>query len=164
MTRIHLVLGDQLSPSLSSLCDAAPDGSIVLMAEVMTEARYVRHHKKKIAFLFSAMRHFAEELRGRGFAVRYVTLDDPDNSQSLIGEVERALAATGAAGVVVTEPGEWRLLEEMRGWQERLGLPVEIRDDTRSSSPAPVSTAGPSGGGSSAWSISTATCAAISAC
>ncbi|MFN7009645.1 MAG: cryptochrome/photolyase family protein [Allorhizobium sp.] len=131
MTRIHLVLGDQLSPSLSSLCDAAPDGSIVLMAEVMTEARYVRHHKKKIAFLFSAMRHFAEELRGRGFAVRYVTLDDPDNSQSLFGEVERALAATGATGVVVTEPGEWRLIEEMRGWQERLGLPVEIRDDTR---------------------------------
>ncbi|NML76905.1 cryptochrome/photolyase family protein [Rhizobium sp. S-51] len=131
MTTLHLVLGDQLSPSLSSLADAAPDGSVVLMAEVMAEARYVRHHKKKIAFLFSAMRHFAEELRTRGLSVRYAKLDDPDNSQSLFGEVERALAASHASRIIVTEPGEWRLLEEMRGWQARLGVPVEILDDTR---------------------------------
>ncbi|MBA3040341.1 MAG: cryptochrome/photolyase family protein [Alphaproteobacteria bacterium] len=131
MTLLHLVLGDQLSHSLSALRDASPQGSIVLMAEVMAEASYVRHHQKKIAFLFSAMRHFAEELRARGLAVRYVRLDDPDNSQSLLGEVERALAETGAEGLVVTEPGEYRLMEEMRGWQERLGVPVEIREDDR---------------------------------
>lgn len=131
MTLLHLVLGDQLSHSLAALRDASPQGSTVLIAEVMTEASYVRHHQKKIAFLFSAMRHFAEELRGRGFAVRYVRLDDPGNSQSLAGEVERALAETGAAGLVVTEPGEHRLMEEMRGWQERLGVPVEIREDDR---------------------------------
>ena len=35
----------------------------VLMAELHDEATYVRHHKKKIAFLFAAMRHFAAELR-----------------------------------------------------------------------------------------------------
>ncbi|PPJ47263.1 cryptochrome/photolyase family protein [Rhizobium sp. KAs_5_22] len=131
MTLLHLVLGDQLSHSLSALGDATPHGSLVLMAEVMAEASYVRHHQKKIAFLFSAMRHFAEELRGRGFAVRYVTLDDPDNRQSLMGEVERALAETGAEGLVVTEPGEYRLMDEMRGWQAKLGVPVEIREDDR---------------------------------
>jgi deoxyribodipyrimidine photolyase-related protein len=130
MTLLHLVLGDQLSHSISSLRDAEPQ-DVVLMAEVMAEATYVGHHQKKIAFLFSAMRHFAEELRGRGFVVRYVTLDAPGNSQSLRGEVERALAETGATGVVVTEAGEYRLLEEMRGWQAHLGVPVEIRDDDR---------------------------------
>lgn len=65
MALLHLVLGDQLSHSVSALRDAAPQGSIVLMAEVMAEASCVRHHRKKIAFLFSAMRHFAEELRSR---------------------------------------------------------------------------------------------------
>ena len=45
------------------------------MVEVQEEATYVRHHKKKIAFLFSAMRHFADELRGLGWKVDYVTLD-----------------------------------------------------------------------------------------
>ena len=56
-----VVLGDQLSPDLSSLaaCDRALD--LVVMCEVAEEATYVRHHKKKIILLFSAMRHFADE-------------------------------------------------------------------------------------------------------
>ena len=74
---LRLVLGDQLSPDLSSLKEAQP-GDLVLMAEVAEEATYVRHHKKKIAFLFAAMRHFAEELRAAGLNVRYVRLDDPE--------------------------------------------------------------------------------------
>ncbi len=130
-SRIHLVLGDQLSHSLSALADADPETSLVLMAEVMSEATYVKHHKKKIAFLFSAMRHFAEELREKGLAVRYVTLDDPQNTRSLKGELARTLADTGAASVVVTECGEWRLADEMRGWEASLGVPVEIREDDR---------------------------------
>ncbi|MFN3507635.1 MAG: cryptochrome/photolyase family protein [Allorhizobium sp.] len=129
--RIHLVLGDQLSHSLSALADADPQDSLVLMAEVMSEATYVKHHKKKIAFLFSAMRHFAEELREKGLTVRYVTLDDPENIQSLKGELARAIAESGASAVVATECGEWRLAEEMRGWENHLGVPVEIREDDR---------------------------------
>lgn len=130
-SRIHLVLGDQLSHSLSALADADPETSLVLMAEVMSEATYVKHHKKKIAFLFSAMRHFAEELREKGLAVRYVTLTDPENRQSLKDELARALADTDATSVVVTECGEWRLADEMRGWEASLGVPVEIREDDR---------------------------------
>ncbi|MDR7030198.1 cryptochrome/photolyase family protein [Rhizobium rosettiformans] len=129
--RIHLVLGDQLSHSLSALADADPQDSLVLMAEVMSEASYVKHHKKKIAFLFSAMRHFAEELREKGVQVRYVTLDDPENTQSLRGELARAIAESGASSIVATECGEWRLAEEMRGWETHLGVPVEIREDHR---------------------------------
>jgi flagellar biosynthesis anti-sigma factor FlgM len=56
---------------------------------------WLHPHKKKIAFLFSAMRHFAEELREKGFQVRYVTLDDPENTQNLKGELARALAEEG---------------------------------------------------------------------
>jgi deoxyribodipyrimidine photolyase-related protein len=130
-SRIHLVLGDQLSHSLSALADADPGSSLVLMAEVMSEATYVKHHKKKIAFLFSAMRHFAEELREKGLQVLYVALTDPENTQSLQGELARALSDSGASDVVVTECGEWRLAEEMRGWGTVLGVPVEIREDDR---------------------------------
>ncbi|MFN7091978.1 MAG: cryptochrome/photolyase family protein [Allorhizobium sp.] len=130
-SRIHLVLGDQLSHSLSALADVEPENSLVLMAEVMSEATYVKHHKKKIAFLFSAMRHFAEDLREKGLTVRYVTLDDPENTQSLKGELVRALAEIGATSVVVTECGEWRLADEMWGWEAALGVPVEIREDDR---------------------------------
>ncbi len=65
MRRLVLVLGDQLSHALSAL-RAAGDDDVVVMAEVRDEASYVPHHPKKIALIYSAMRHFAEELRARG--------------------------------------------------------------------------------------------------
>ena len=85
------VLGDQLSPELASLARADPADTIVLMMEVWEEATYVRHHKQKIALIFSAMRHFAAELREAGWQVDYVMLDDPDNASSFTGEVARAI-------------------------------------------------------------------------
>lgn len=126
-----LVLGDQLSPDLSSLKRADPARDRVLMVEVMDEATYVRHHKKKIAFLFAAMRHFADELRGAGWTVEYVTLDADDNSGSFRGEVARAVARLSPERVLVTEPGEWRVLQDMKGWSDALGLPVDLVTDTR---------------------------------
>lgn len=128
---LRLILGDQLSHSVSSLANADRDQDTILIAEVMAEASYVPHHKKKIAFLFSAMRHFAEELRGRGWIVRYVRLDDPANTASFAGEVSRAVADLTPDRLVVTEPGEYRVLEMMRDWQETLGIPVEICQDSR---------------------------------
>ena len=121
-----LILGDQLSPSMSSLKQGDKAGDVVLMAEVMAEASYVPHHKKKIAFVFSAMRHFAQELRSAGWTVDYVKLDDPANTGSLTGEVARAKQRHRLDHVVATEPGEWRLLEAMRGWPN-----ITLRDDDR---------------------------------
>ena len=121
--RLILVLGDQLSLNLSALQASDPARDVVLMAEVMAEASYVRHHQKKLVFVFSAMRHFAVELRQAGWQVDYVRLDDPGNSETLEGEVQRALARHGMHRTLVTEPGEWRLLEALRGWAETELLP-----------------------------------------
>lgn len=131
MKTIRLVLGDQLSHSISSLADIDAEQDIVLMVEVMEEATYVPHHKKKIAFLFSAMRHFAAELTAKGLTVRYVKLDDPQNTMSFTTELERAVKDSGAKRVVVTFPGEYPVLDMVKSWSELLGLPVEVRDDTR---------------------------------
>lgn len=130
MARLRLVLGDQLSRSLSSLSDLE-QGDVVLMAELADEATYVRHHQRKIAFLFSAMRHFAAELRADGVGVDYVALDDEGNTGTFGGEVERALARHGLQGVVVTEAGEWRVQRMLEGWQDAFGVPVDIRLDDR---------------------------------
>ena len=79
MTRLILVLGDQLTPTLSALRAAGPE-DVVVMAEVMAEAAYVPHHRRKIAFLFAAMRRFADELREEGRRVAYTRLDDPESA------------------------------------------------------------------------------------
>ncbi|TXN02644.1 cryptochrome/photolyase family protein [Methylobacterium sp. WL103] len=127
---LRFVLGDQLNRRVSSLVDL-DDGDVVLIVEVMAEATYVRHHKQKIAFLFSAMRHFAVELEAEGIAVDYVRLDDPGNTGSFTGELERAAARHAPTRVVVTEPGEWRVWAMMQDWRDDLAVPVEIRDDNR---------------------------------
>ena len=84
MKTLRLVLGDQLSRDLPSLTDLDPDTDLVLMAEVMSEVTYVKHHKRKIAYLFSAMRHFAEALGKDGIAVRYRRLDDAERRAKFI--------------------------------------------------------------------------------
>ena len=91
MSNLVLVLGDQLSHGLSSLSAADKSSDRILMCEVEEEANYVKHHKKKIAFLFSAMRHFAQELKEDGWQVDYIKLDDAQNAGSFKEEVKRAL-------------------------------------------------------------------------
>ncbi|MEJ2115721.1 MAG: cryptochrome/photolyase family protein, partial [Gammaproteobacteria bacterium] len=66
MTSLVLILGDQLNKNISSLKHANKTEDIVLMCEVLSEATYVKHHKKKIAFILSAMRHFSAELEKSG--------------------------------------------------------------------------------------------------
>ena len=127
---LRVVLGDQLSAHLPTLAELGPDDTI-LMVEVEHECTYVRHHKQKIVLILSAMRHFAASLRAAGHRVSYVTLDDPANTQSFRGEVERAVRALDPGRIVVTEPGEWRVLEDMRAWQEATDRPVEILADSR---------------------------------
>ena len=131
MQTLRPVLGDQLSDSLASLRDAEPGRDVILMAEVREEATYVPHHKKKIAFVFSAMRHFAERLRGRGFDVRYIRYDDADNAGSLRQEIVSAARLVKPTAVVLTEPGEYRLKLAFAGLGAELAVPLEIREDSR---------------------------------
>ncbi len=131
MTTIRLIMGDQLSETISSLQACDKEHDVILMCEVWEEATYVKHHKKKIAFIFSAMRHFAHMLHMQGYQVDYVTLDDADNSGSFTGEVQRAMARHHAERLIVTEPSGYRVLEMVKGWQAALGLHVSIRPDDR---------------------------------
>jgi deoxyribodipyrimidine photolyase-related protein len=131
MKILRLILWDHLSKSISALHDCNKDDDVVLMCEVHKEATYVKHHKKKLVFLLSCMRHFAEELREDGYFVEYVKLLDRHNTGSLQGEVERAIRKYKIEKVVVTHPGEWRILQDIQNWEQLFGIPVEIREDQR---------------------------------
>ncbi|MFT6559298.1 cryptochrome/photolyase family protein [Sneathiella sp.] len=131
MKTLRLILGDQLNKTITSLKGCDPKTDILCLYEVQEEATFVKHHKKKIAFLFSAMRHFAEELRQAGHTVLYSKLDDPRNTGSFRGEVERTLAAHDINKIVVAHPGEYRMLKEIESWQSAFDIPVEIKPDNR---------------------------------
>ena len=131
MSTLRLILGDQLSYDISSMSGIDSSKDIILMCEIWSEATYVKHHKKKIAFLFSAMRHFARELKASGYNVDYVKLNDENNTGSFKTEVERVIKKHNLNHIVVTHPGEYRVLKDIQSWEQDLGLPVTIKDDDR---------------------------------
>ncbi|MDB5615338.1 MAG: cryptochrome/photolyase family protein [Devosia sp.] len=126
-----VILGDQLTLDVAALRASTTETAVVLMAEVGTETTYAWHHKQKLVLVLSAMRHFADELRQHGWRVDYVRLTDPDNSQSLDGEVLRAVGRHSVERIVATEAAEWRVRAMQRGWAELTGVPVGIEQDDR---------------------------------
>lgn len=131
MTTIRLVLGDQLSHCISSLEGCDKENDTIIMAEVMEEATYVKHHKKKMIFLFSAMRHFAKELKKKSYSVHYTKLDDQGNKQSFDAEVKRAIKKYRAKKLTITFPGEYRILKKIEHWKKELAIDIDIREDSR---------------------------------
>mgnify|MGYP002176624099 CR=1 FL=1 len=57
------------------------------MMEVSNEMEYANHHKKKLVMIFSAMRHFANELKKKGFDITYVEFDKSE--ENFTKELER---------------------------------------------------------------------------
>ncbi len=131
MTILRFIMGDQLSASISCLSDMDPETDLIWMCEVHDEATHIKHHKKKIAFLFSAMRHFAAELKEKGYSVYYTKLDDKDNTGSFRGEIERAVKKHDPDKIILTEPSEYRVLKDIKKWQDNFDTPIEIRSDDR---------------------------------
>ena len=126
-----LILWDQLSLSISSLQSAQKTQDVVLLVEASEEAMVVPHHKKKLAFLFSAMRHFSLELTSAGWDVVYVKLDDQCNTGDLIKEAKRATKEYSCDRVILTEPSEWRVREKFKQLNDQWKVNVNILDDTR---------------------------------
>lgn len=131
MTTLVPILGDQLTPTITSLEGMDPSDTVILMMEVAEEAAYVRHHKAKLVYIFSAMRHHAAAMSAAGWSVDYVRLDDADNAGSFTGEVARAVERHAVERIVVTEAGEWRVAAMLDAWTTLFGIPVEIRADAR---------------------------------
>jgi deoxyribodipyrimidine photolyase-related protein len=130
MKSLRFIFSDQLSHSISSLKDVSKE-DIILFCEVLEEATYVKHHPKKIAFLFAAMRHFANELEEQGYHIQYIKLTDPSNTQTLTGEITRIVNESKAKQIIITEPSEYRLKIMADQWHTLLNIPVVIRPDTR---------------------------------
>jgi deoxyribodipyrimidine photolyase-related protein len=129
--KLILILGDQLSTNLSALRGADKHIDTIFMCEVMAEATYVKHHKKKLALILAAMRAFSGNLQAQGWRVDYVALDDADNRGSFDGEVVRAITRHIPEILVTTKASEYRVLEMQRAWCETLSCPVDLRDDER---------------------------------
>ena len=129
MRHLVIVLGDQLDLAASAFdgFDAARDA--VWMAEAAEESTHVWSSQPRIAIFFSAMRHFAQALREQCRPLHYQRLDDADARPTLAAALQAAIEAHRPQGLVMTAPGDARVLASLREVAAKSGLALDIRED-----------------------------------
>jgi deoxyribodipyrimidine photolyase-related protein len=124
-----IVLGDQLDAESSAFDDFDAGRDAVWMAEVTDESTHVWSSQPRIALFLAAMRHFAAVLRGAGRSLHYASLDAPDNRGSLAAQLSADIERLQPQRLVVAAPGDWRVLQALRGVAEAYCLPLDVRED-----------------------------------
>jgi deoxyribodipyrimidine photolyase-related protein len=119
MALLRFLFIDQMSESISSLNGLSRSDTIMFF-ESLDDFKAVNHHKKKIGFLLSAMRHFAEELLEQGLNTVYFKLDDSDNSGDVESEIKKVIQARQITQLIVTEPSEYRQAQLIKSWAVKI--------------------------------------------
>jgi deoxyribodipyrimidine photolyase-related protein len=142
MRNLILILGDQLDAESAAFDDFDARQDIVWMAEVARESTKVWSTKPRIAFFLSAMRHFRDGLHARGWRLVYRELTangaewrgmdgraSPKKGDTFAEALRDSLAILNPQRVVIVEPGEWSVREEIRVAMQAMGVALEIRED-----------------------------------
>ena len=124
-----VVLGDQLDLDAAAFDDFDPNVDAVWMAEVVDESTHVWSAKPRTAMFIAAMRHFALALQSAGRRLHYTRLDAPGNAGSLAAQLEADILRLKPTRLVMTEPGDWRVLQAIKALAQAKGLPLDIRED-----------------------------------
>ncbi|MFY7940529.1 MAG: cryptochrome/photolyase family protein [Burkholderiaceae bacterium] len=124
-----IVLGDQLDLDASAFdgFDSTLDGA--WMAEVVEESTHVWSSKPRTALFLSAMRHFAQALVQAGRHVHYTQLNDSGNHGSLAAQLQADIERLQPEQLVMTAPGDWRVLQALKAVAAQNGLPLDVRED-----------------------------------
>ncbi|TWT76125.1 Deoxyribodipyrimidine photo-lyase-related protein [Posidoniimonas polymericola] len=131
LRNLVLVLGDQLNADSAAFDGFDRDADGVWMAEVCHESEHVWTHKARIVMFLAAMRHFRNALEDRGLRVLYRELPatGKDSIETFSDALEQTLAELECSKLVVVDPGEWRVRQELKDAAERLGVALEFRAD-----------------------------------
>ena len=142
MRNLILILGDQLDAESAAFdgFDARLDA--VWMAEVAHESTRVWSTKARIALFLASMRHFRDVLQARGWRVYYreLTADNavwrgadgsakPARGETFADALRELLASLKPRRIVLVEPGEWSVREEVRAAAQSAELPMDMRED-----------------------------------
>jgi deoxyribodipyrimidine photolyase-related protein len=113
--------GDQLLVSHPALNLFGDRNSIqVLLIESRQRTRKLPYQRKKLVLLFSAMRHYAEELQQQGYNVDYV------KAVSFEQALKQHITRHNPAALVAMSSASYRGLRFQKSLGYRLGLPVTI--------------------------------------
>ncbi len=135
-----IVLGDQLDERSAAFDDFDPRSDAIWMVEVAHESEKVWVAKPRIAIFLAAMRHFRDALLARGWRVFYraLTVKAADWSgltgkgtpgETFAAQLAWTIAQTHPERIIIVEPGEWSVREEIATAARDGEVPLEMRAD-----------------------------------
>ncbi|NDJ60940.1 MAG: cryptochrome/photolyase family protein [Chloroflexi bacterium] len=123
------ILGDQLlidHPALQwAEAHTAREQIRVVLIESRGRLQQLSYHRKKLVLLLSALRHYAETLRARGYVVDYVS------AETFVDGLQQHVSAQQPDQLVTMAASEYATRELQSSLADRLQLPVQIVANTQ---------------------------------
>ena len=129
LRNLIVVMGDQLDLEASAYDNFDARVDAVWMAEVADESTRVWSNRPRIVMFLAAMRHFALALKAVNRPLHYAQLDASGNQGSLAAQLQADMERLRPARLVMTEPGDWRVLQAIKAVADASSTPLEICED-----------------------------------
>jgi deoxyribodipyrimidine photolyase-related protein len=121
------ILGNQLSTNFAGFHELDKTKDRILLIEASSRSRWKPYHKKKLVLIFSAMRHFRDELKEQGYWVDYRIAD------SFQEALQEHIKDFNPCEVIIHEPTDFhmrKLLYEWKDAQKKSGILVNFLEES----------------------------------
>ncbi|NDB95564.1 MAG: hypothetical protein EBZ78_05330, partial [Verrucomicrobia bacterium] len=122
--RLIWILGDQLLPSHPLLASPEPD-LLVGMIESAPRATHLRYHQQKLTLLYSAMRHYAADLKKRKFHMLYHQLSDSPVGADYSAVLAGWMREHRIREIHLLDPNEYDTLHALPALSKKIGVPIQ---------------------------------------
>ncbi len=127
MKKLRLILGDQLNHNHSWFSEV-DENTLYFMAEMRQETDYVTHHIQKIIAFFESMQKFSAHLKTQGHQIIYYKINEPENTQSLVKNLEKIIKENDITVFEYQLPDEYRLDEQLNEFCKNSSLETNVYD------------------------------------
>lgn len=129
MAILYSILLDQLSHSHAFFKQIDKKNDYIFMHEDEDNFTLVKHHKKKLVFQISAMRHFSEELKKKNYNVIYRKLTINSKNINFFDNIKEIVKKNKIEKIVFIMPSEFHVYNKINKLKSMLKIPVDIVDN-----------------------------------
>ena len=121
--RLIWILGDQLLPTHPLLPSPAAD-LLVGLIESSPRGSHLRYHQQKLTLLYSAMRHYAADLKKQKFATLYHHLTDTPAGADYAAILSHWIQKHKIREIHLLDPNEYDTFHSLPALSKKLGVPI----------------------------------------
>ncbi|MTH53595.1 cryptochrome/photolyase family protein [Bacillus mangrovi] len=117
------IFGHQLSIKLKGIQEMDREKDMILLIEAKSRSQWQHYHKQKLVLLFSAMRHFAEELKEKGYQVDYRKCDSFEEGW------EEHVKEHHPEEACLHLPADYRMRKKLKKWKKDQDINVDFLEE-----------------------------------